>query len=90
MYAPFNAMSPPSLQYADMKQVGVYGYGLTVNAPLNAPVSLSSAKRLHKTIRDSFGTLVFCRRYLERLGVERYLAGVSSPQILFYSNLILI
>ncbi|KAK3900902.1 hypothetical protein C8A05DRAFT_45352 [Staphylotrichum tortipilum] len=57
--------------------VGVYGYGLHHNAPLNVPVSLSSAKRLHKTIRENFGTIVFCRRYLERLGVERYLAGMN-------------
>lgn len=27
-------------------------------------------------INDNFGTIVFCRRYLERLGVDRYLAGV--------------
>jgi methionyl aminopeptidase len=59
------------------EQVGVYGYGLNHNAPLNVPVSLASAKRLHKTIRENFGTIVFCRRYLERLGVEKYLAGVS-------------
>ena len=62
-------------------QVGVYGYGLHHNAPLQVPVSLSSAKRLHKTIRDNFGTIVFCRRYLERLGVERYLAGVGSSPL---------
>ncbi len=58
-------------------QAGVYGYGLNHDAPLRAPVTLSSAKRLHKTIRDNFGTIVFCRRYLERLGVDKYLAGVS-------------
>ncbi|KAK3303560.1 peptidase M24, structural domain-containing protein [Chaetomium strumarium] len=57
--------------------VGVYGYGLNNDAPLNVPVSLSSAKRLHKTIRENFGTIVFCRRYLERLGVEKYLAGMN-------------
>jgi len=57
--------------------VGVYGYGLNYDAPLNVPVSLSSAKRLHKTIRENFGTIVFCRRYLERLGVEKYLAGMN-------------
>ena len=60
------------------RQVGVYGYGLNRNAPLNVPVALSSAKRLHKTIRENFGTIVFCRRYLERLNVDKYLAGVSS------------
>jgi hypothetical protein len=57
--------------------MGIYGYGLHHDAPLNVPVSLSSARRLHKTIRENFGTIVFCRRYLERLGVEKYLAGVG-------------
>lgn len=60
------------------KQVGIYGYGLSYSAPSNPPLTLSTAKRLHKTIRENFGTIVFCRRYLERLGVEKYLAGVSS------------
>jgi methionyl aminopeptidase len=58
-------------------QVGVYGYGLNRNAPLTASLPLASARRLHKTIRENFGTIVFCRRYLDRLGVDRYLAGVS-------------
>lgn len=58
-------------------QVGIYGYGLNHDAPLAASLPLASAKRLHKTIRDNFGTLVFCRRYLDRLGLDRYLAGVS-------------
>ncbi|KAK4127272.1 peptidase M24A, methionine aminopeptidase [Parathielavia appendiculata] len=57
--------------------VGVYGYGLNHDAPLRVPVPLSSAKGLHKTIRENFGTLVFCRRYLERLGVDKYLAGMN-------------
>ncbi|SPQ23233.1 efbc8e2c-7a9c-4354-92c5-209d7ef7ac24 [Thermothielavioides terrestris] len=57
--------------------MGIYGYGLHHDAPLNVPVSLSSARRLHKTIRENFGTIVFCRRYLERLGVEKYLAGMN-------------
>lgn len=43
-------------------------------------LALSSAKRLYKTIKENFGTIVFCRRYLDRLGEERYLAGVSSPK----------
>lgn len=70
-------------------QTGIYGYGLSPTASttssLPAPppqVSLASARRLHATIRDNFGTLVFCRRYLERLGVERYLAGVSRSSLL--------
>ncbi|KAH6617975.1 peptidase M24, structural domain-containing protein [Chaetomium sp. MPI-SDFR-AT-0129] len=57
--------------------VGIYGYGLSYSAPSNPPLTLSTAKRLHKTIREKFGTIVFCRRYLERLGVEKYLAGMN-------------
>lgn len=61
-------------------QVGTYGYGLNENAPLKVNLPFASAKRLHKTIRENFGTLVWCRRYLDRLGTERYLAGVSDAQ----------
>ncbi|ROT36114.1 peptidase M24A, methionine aminopeptidase [Sodiomyces alkalinus F11] len=57
--------------------VGIYGYGLNHDAPLAGSLPLASAKRLHKTIRENFGTLVFCRRYLDRLGMERYLAGMN-------------
>ncbi len=58
-------------------QVGIYGYGLNHDSPLAVSLPLASARRLHKKIRENFGTLVFCRRYLDRLGLERYLAGVS-------------
>ena len=61
--------------------MGVYGYGLNHDAPLAVPLPLSSAERLHKTIRENFGTLVFCRRYLDRLGMDKYLAGVSTPNL---------
>lgn len=57
--------------------IGVYGYGLDHDSPLEIPVTVSSAKRLHKTIRENFGTLVFCRRYLDRLGLDRYLADMN-------------
>lgn len=57
-------------------QPGIYGYGLSYDAPQRVALPLTSAKRLYKTIKENFGTLVFCRRYLERLGCERYLAGV--------------
>jgi methionyl aminopeptidase len=47
---------------------GVYGYGLTSNAPSNtASLHSGAAKSLLKTIEDNFGTLVFARRQLERL-----------------------
>lgn len=37
---------------------------------------LSSAKSLLSVINKNFGTLPFCRRYLDRLGQEKYLLGV--------------
>jgi methionyl aminopeptidase len=43
-----------------------------------ASLRLSSAKSLLKTIDASFGSIVFSRRYLERLGVKNYLLGVSN------------
>ncbi|KAF1999819.1 methionine aminopeptidase 2-like protein [Amniculicola lignicola CBS 123094] len=56
---------------------GVYGYGLQEKAS-RAGVHLASAKSLLKTIEENFGTIVFSRRYLERLGVERYHLGMKS------------
>ncbi len=57
--------------------MGIYGYGRNGDVS-GANLQLSSAKSLLKTIDDNFGTLVFCRRYLERLGVKKYHLGVSS------------
>ncbi|KAI2788864.1 Methionine aminopeptidase [Penicillium oxalicum] len=56
---------------------GVYGYGKDPFAPKKINSPLASARSLYQTINDNFGSLVFCRRYLERLGVERYLAGMN-------------
>lgn len=52
-------------------------YALVPDAP-NVPLRLSSAKNLLNTINKNFGTLPFCRRYIDRLGVEKYLLGVSA------------
>lgn len=60
------------------EQNDIYGYGLNDDVPANVRLPLTSANRLLKTIRENFGTLVFPRRYLERLGAERYVAGVST------------
>ncbi|KAL2216106.1 methionine aminopeptidase 2-like protein [Thermoascus aurantiacus ATCC 26904] len=57
--------------------VGVYGYGKNPDAP-NVPLNLSSARSLLKTINENFGTIVFCRRYLDRLGLDKYLVGMNS------------
>lgn len=59
-----------------MNQVGIYGYGRNAKVS-GANLHLSSAKSLLKTIDANFGTLVFCRRYLERLGVKNYHLGVG-------------
>lgn len=42
----------------------------------NVSLRLSSAKNLLNVINKNFGTLPFCRRYLDRLGQEKYLLGV--------------
>jgi methionyl aminopeptidase len=43
----------------------------------NVSLRLSSAKNLLSIINKNFGTLPFCRRYLDRLGQDKYLLGVS-------------
>jgi methionyl aminopeptidase len=56
--------------------MGIYGYGRNPTFS-NGHLHLSSAKSLLKIIDENFATLVFCRRYLDRLGLKRYLLGVS-------------
>jgi methionyl aminopeptidase len=48
--------------------------------PQTAPTALrlDSAKRLLNVIKKNFGTLPFCRRYLDRLGQEKYLLGLNN------------
>jgi len=58
--------------------VGIYGYGLDTDRPKHVSLPFASANRLYKVIRENFGTIVWCRRYLERLGQEKYLAGLNS------------
>lgn len=56
--------------------VGVYGYGRNEHA--SAAGLRASAKSLLKTIDENFGTLVFSRRYLERIGVKNYYIDMRS------------
>ncbi|KAI9369304.1 peptidase M24, structural domain-containing protein [Aspergillus egyptiacus] len=58
--------------------VGIYGYGKAYDAPPQVSLPLASARSLYKTINENFGTIVFCRRYLDRLGLQRYLAGMNA------------
>ena len=44
---------------------------------------LSSAKSLLSVINKNFGTLPFCRRYIDRLGQDKYLLGVSSGSVVW-------
>ncbi|CZT11752.1 probable Methionine aminopeptidase 2 homolog NFIA_034070 [Rhynchosporium graminicola] len=53
----------------------VYGYGRDEYAS-TANLRSSSAKSLLKIIDANFGTIVFNRRYLERLGVNHYHLGL--------------
>ena len=39
--------------------------------------SVTSAKTLLNTINKNFGSLPFCRRYLDRLGQDKYLLGLN-------------
>ncbi|EEP80062.1 methionine aminopeptidase, type II [Uncinocarpus reesii 1704] len=57
--------------------VGIYGYGRNEHAN---PTGLhhASAKSLLKKIDENFGTLVFSKRYLERIGVKNYHLGMKS------------
>ena len=57
--------------------VGVYGYGRNENAS-TAGLHQASAKSLLKTIDENFGTLVFSKRYLERLEAKNYHLGMKS------------
>ncbi|KAG0334018.1 Methionine aminopeptidase 2 [Podila humilis] len=46
--------------------------------PKTIPIRLARAKTLFDTIDREFGTLPFCRRYLDRLGEEKYLLALRS------------
>lgn len=52
-------------------------YAKVVDAP-HVPLRLTSAKSLLKTINREFGTLPFCRRYLDRAGETKYLLALNN------------
>ncbi|KAK0813444.1 hypothetical protein LTR02_005627 [Friedmanniomyces endolithicus] len=59
--------------------VGVYGYGRNEDAtPASINHASASARSLLKIIDDNFGTLVFSKRYLERVGAKSYHLGMKS------------
>jgi len=44
----------------------------------HVPLRLAKAKQLLGVINQNFGTLAFCRRYLDRLGQTKYLMALKS------------
>ncbi|KAL8243808.1 hypothetical protein R6Q59_010066 [Mikania micrantha] len=52
-------------------------YALVPNSP-NVPLRVNSAKNLLGVIKKNFGTLPWCRRWLDRLGQEKYLLGLNN------------
>jgi methionyl aminopeptidase len=50
-------------------------YALRSDAP-KVDLRLSSAKSLLNVIKKNFNTIPFCRRYLDRIGQDKYLLGV--------------
>jgi methionyl aminopeptidase len=54
----------------------IYGYGRNEHVS-GAGLQRASARSLLKTIDDNFGTLVFSKTSLERLGVSNYLLGMK-------------
>ncbi|KAI9729913.1 MAG: Methionine aminopeptidase 2 [Claussenomyces sp. TS43310] len=52
-------------------------YSRIPDAP-KVDLRLSSAKNLLNVINKNFGTLPFCRRYLDRLGQDKYLLGLNN------------
>lgn len=59
------------------KQMETSHYAKRVDAPKVA-LRVSSAKTLLNSITKNFGTLPFCRRYLDRLGNDKYLLGLNN------------
>ncbi|KAI1270634.1 methionine aminopeptidase 2-like protein [Xylariaceae sp. FL1019] len=52
-------------------------YALKSDAP-KVDLRLSSAKSLLNVIKKNFSTIPWCRRYLDRLGQEKYLLGLNN------------
>ena len=60
-----------------MPQMETSHYARRVDAP-NVALRVSSARNLLNVINKNFGTLPWCRRYLDRLGQEKYLLGLNN------------
>ena len=54
-------------------------YSLSPQMPERYTLHHQTAKSLLKSIKSNFGTLPFCRRYLDHIGEKNYLLAVSLP-----------
>jgi len=57
--------------------VGIYGYGRNEHASA-AHLHHANARALLKTIDENFGTIVFAKRYLERVGAQKFLLPLKT------------
>ncbi|WFD37909.1 methionyl aminopeptidase [Malassezia japonica] len=75
-------------EYFAIETFGSTGRGLVMDSgdcshyarkanPPSVPLRVSSARQLLYTINKNFGSLPFCRRYLDRLGEQNYLLGLK-------------
>jgi methionyl aminopeptidase len=55
---------------------------VSVDTTGDAETSHQSARALLKSIQKNFGTLPFCRRYLDHIGEKNYLLAVSPRGVL--------
>lgn len=55
-----------------------YGKETSTHMGSRSFIRLPRAKSLLATINKSFGTLPFCRRYLDRIGEQKYLMGLRN------------
>jgi methionyl aminopeptidase len=78
-YVRDDVRSPPLaiLQALTTLQMETSHYAKRGDAPKVA-LRVSSAKTLLSSITKNFGTLPFCRRYLDRLGHDKYLLGLNN------------
>ncbi|RKF59883.1 Methionine aminopeptidase 2 [Erysiphe neolycopersici] len=53
-------------------------YAKAVDGTKNVALRIQSASKLLNVINKNFGTLPFCRRYLDRLGLEKYSLGLNT------------
>jgi hypothetical protein len=44
----------------------------------HVPLRVAKSKQLLGTINNNFGTLAFCRRYLDRIGETKYLMALKN------------